>query len=162
FERTGLFARLHEVHVQIVEVERMLAERLVERRAAFDISLDVEHQLLHCRLVMPVADDFERLHQRNAGGEHGGELAAEDRDVFRLDLAAALEERALLADLDRDDSLAAQVGAQSLLTGGETSPLELVALLVLAHPVELDVFADRRCALRHEQMSSMRPSSRIS
>src|SRR5258706_10061420 len=30
-------------------------------------------------LVMAVADDLERLHQRNARGEHGGELAGEDR-----------------------------------------------------------------------------------
>ena len=33
-------------------------------------------------LVVPGADDLEGLHQRNAGAQHGGELAAEDRDVF--------------------------------------------------------------------------------
>ena len=29
----------------------------------------------------PFADDLERLHQRDAGAEHGRELAAEDGDV---------------------------------------------------------------------------------
>ena len=66
----------------------MLGERLVQRGAAFDVGLDVENQLLHRRLVVAGADDLERLHQRNAGGQHGGELAAEDRDVAGVDLAA--------------------------------------------------------------------------
>ena len=82
FESTGLFAGLDEVHEQVVEVERMLAERLVQRGAAFHVRLDVEDQLLHRRLVVAVADDLERLDQRNTGGQHGGELAAEHRDVF--------------------------------------------------------------------------------
>ena len=94
FERTGLFAGFDEVHEQIVEMQRMFAERFVQRGAAFDVRLDVEDELLHGRLVVAVADDFERLHQRNTGGQHGGELAAEHRDVFGLDLAAALERRA--------------------------------------------------------------------
>ena len=45
--------------------------------------LDVEDQLLHRRLFVADADDLERLHQRDAGREHGRELAAEDRDVHR-------------------------------------------------------------------------------
>jgi len=34
---------------------------------------------------MAVADNFERLHQRNARGQHGGQLAAEDRHIARID-----------------------------------------------------------------------------
>ena len=98
FERTGLFAGLDQVHEQIVEMQRMLAERLVQRGAAFDVGLDVENELLHRRLVVAVADDLEGLHQRNTGGQHGGELAAEHRDVFGLDLAAGLEGLRLLLD----------------------------------------------------------------
>ena len=89
FERAGLLAGLDQVHEQIIEIQRMLGERLVQRGAAFDIRLDVEHQLLHGRLFMAGADDLERLHQRNACAQHGGELAAENRDVLGLDLAAA-------------------------------------------------------------------------
>ena len=58
-ERTCLFAGLDQVHEQIVEMQRMFAERFVQRRAAFDIGLDVEDELLHRRLVVAVADDFE-------------------------------------------------------------------------------------------------------
>ena len=81
-ERAGLLAGLDQVHEQVVEVQRVLAERLVQRGAAFDVGLDVEDQLLHRRLVVAVADDLERLHQRNAGRQHRGELAAEYRDVL--------------------------------------------------------------------------------
>ena len=97
-ERTGLFARLDQVHEQVVEMQRMLGERFVQRGAAFDVRLDVENELLHRRLVVAVADDLERLHQRNARGQHGGELAAEHRDVFGVDLAAGLERLRLLLD----------------------------------------------------------------
>ena len=61
----------------------MLGQRLVQRAAAFDVGLDVQHQLLHGWLFVAVADDLEGLHHRNAGGHHGGELAAEDCDVLR-------------------------------------------------------------------------------
>ena len=87
-ERAGLLAGLDEIHEQVVEIKRVLAERLVQRGAAFDVRLDVENQLLHRRLVVAVADDLEGLHQRNARGQHGGELTAEDRDVAGVDLAA--------------------------------------------------------------------------
>ena len=103
----------------------------MQRRAAFDVGLDVEDQLLHRRLVVAVADDLERLHQRDAGRQHRGQLAAEDRDVLRRDLAAGLEQGALLADLDGHHALPAQVGAQRQLAGGKTSPLSLLPLLSL-------------------------------
>jgi hypothetical protein len=59
FERAGLFAGLDQVHEQIVEIQRMLRQRFVQRAAALDVRLDVEHQLLHRRLLVAVADDLE-------------------------------------------------------------------------------------------------------
>jgi len=46
----------------------MLGERLVQRGTAFNVSLNVENQLLHRGLVVAVADDLEGLHQWDAGG----------------------------------------------------------------------------------------------
>src|SRR2546430_4538359 len=57
----------------------------MERSAPFDVGLDGEDEPLHGGLVVAGADDLERLHQRNARGEHGGELAAEDGDIARIE-----------------------------------------------------------------------------
>ena len=62
----------------------------MQRAAAFDVRFDVEHQLLHGGLVVPVADDLERLNHRDAGRHHGRELPAEYRDVRGVGLAATL------------------------------------------------------------------------
>ncbi len=93
-ERARLLAGLDQVHVQVVEIERVLGEGLVQRTAALDVQLDVEDQLLHRRLFMADADDLEGLHQRDARRQHGRELAAEHRDVHRADPAAGAEEPA--------------------------------------------------------------------
>src|SRR5690606_32695921 len=58
FERTGLLARLYQVHEQVVEIERVLAERFMQRGAPFDIGLDIENELLHRRFVVAVAHDL--------------------------------------------------------------------------------------------------------
>jgi hypothetical protein len=127
----------------------MLLQRLVQRAAALDVLLDVEDQLLHRRLFVPDTDDLEGLHQRDAGPEHGRELAAEDRDIQRGRLAAAAQ-RALLADPGRDDVLAPEVGAHFLFVDREDLAAELVALAVLAFPVELVVFGgDGSSGRRH-------------
>ncbi len=81
-ERARLLARLDEVDEQVVEIQRMLAERLMERGTGFDIALDVEDQFLHRRLVVTVADDLECLYERDTRGQHRGELAAEYGDVL--------------------------------------------------------------------------------
>ena len=83
FQRTGMLAGLDQVDEQVVEIQRMLAERLVQRGAGLDVGLDREHQLLHRRLVVAVADDVEALDHRNARLQHRGELAREQRDVLR-------------------------------------------------------------------------------
>src|SRR2546421_12686477 len=108
-----MLARFHQVHEQVVEVERMLAKRLMERGAPLDVGLDVEDEPLHGGLVIAVADDLERLHKRNARGEHGGELASEDRDIACIDPAARLG-LTLLADARGRYALTAQLRAQGL------------------------------------------------
>ena len=60
---------------------------------------------------MAGADDVERLHERDAGLHHGGELAREDGDVRSRDSALLAEQHALLAHARRHDALAAQLGA---------------------------------------------------
>ncbi len=112
----------------------------MQRAAALDVGLDVEDQLLHRRLLVADAHDLEGLHQRDAGREHGRELAAEDRDVPGRDLAARAEEPCLLADPGGDDRLAAQFRAHLVLADRERAATDLVAFLVLALPVELRVF----------------------
>src|SRR6266436_7817809 len=136
-----MLARFHQIHEQVVEVERMLGERLMQRGTAFDVGLDVENELLHGGLFMAVADNFERLHQRNARGQHGGQLAAEDRDIARIDPAARAA-LTLLADARGRDALTAQLRAQSLLIGREALALDARAALVLALPGEGSVASD--------------------
>ena len=77
-EGARVLADLDQVDVQVVEVQRVLGERLGQRRAALQVLLDRQDQLLHGGVVVAGADDLEGLHQRNARLQHGGELAAED------------------------------------------------------------------------------------
>jgi hypothetical protein len=131
----------------------MFAQRLVQRGAAFDVSLDVEHQLLHRRLVMARADDLEGLHQGNAGAQHGGELTTENRNVLGPDLAPGLEGLGLLADARSDHALAAQLVLECLLTLGNAAALDALTLFVHALPLVGHVLADRANrtgCLRHD------------
>src|SRR5882762_4226691 len=152
-----MLARLDQIHEQVVEVQRMLPERLMERSASFDVGLDLEDQSLHCGLVIAVADDLECLHQRNARGEHSGELAGEDRDIARIDPAARVA-LTLLADARGRHALAAQLCAQTLLIGREAPALDAGAALVLALPGEGNVALDRPdcagCCLSHMYLPS--------
>src|SRR3984893_5646108 len=135
----------------------MLAERLMERRAAFDVGLDLEDQPLHCGLFIAVGDDLECLDHCNARGEHGGELAGEDRDIARIDPAARAA-LTLLADARRRHALTAQLRAQGLLVGREALALDARAALVLALPGKGNVALDRPdcagCCLSHELLPS--------
>ena len=155
-ERAGLLAGLHQVHEQSVEMKRVLGERFVQRAAALDVRLDVEHQLLHRGLLVAVADDLEGLHHGNAGRHHGGELPAEYRDVRGVDLAAAAEQLlALRLDPGRGDALAAQIGAQRRLVHREGLAADLVAALVLAFPKKLGFFLGRCCRYRHKSILAL-------
>ena len=77
------------LQIQVVEIQRKLAERLLQAAAGLDVGLDVEQQTRDGGVVMALADDVERLQQRHAGLHHGGELAREQRDVLFGDSAAA-------------------------------------------------------------------------
>src|SRR5438874_2110318 len=114
----------------------------MQRGTPLDVGLDVEDEPLHRGLVIAGADDLECLHQRNARGEHGGELAGEDRDIAGVDPAARVA-LTLLADSRRRYALAAQLGAQSLLIGREALALDARAPLVLALPGEGNFALDR-------------------
>jgi len=77
--------------------------------------LHVEHHLPHHGaqgLVLALAgQDVERLHQRQAGVDHRGELTREDHDVTHGDLAHALAgRRPGLVDLDNGEPLPPQLG----------------------------------------------------
>jgi hypothetical protein len=106
----------------------VLCQGVGHRRAALDVLFDRQQQVLHARVFVAAADDVERLHQRHAGGHHGRQLAGEDGDVLTGDLAlAAAEQRLrLLADLERIDALAAQVGAHHATLAARSSPLTRV------------------------------------
>ncbi len=141
FQRARLLARLDQIHEEIVEVEGVLGKGLMQRRAALDIGLDVQDQLLHCRLVVAVGDDLERLHQRNARRQHGGELPAEDCDIAGVGLAA-LAALALFANSRRRHALAAKFRAQRLLVRRETLALDARAALIASLPGKRDIALD--------------------
>ncbi len=133
-ERAGVLARLDQVGEQVIEVQRVLGQRLVQRIAGLDVRLDGQHQFLYGRLVVADADDLEGLHHRDAGGEHRRELAGKDRNVLGRYLAVALEQAAFLAHPRRRDALASQRCAQVELVPGQAPALDAVAFLVLAFP----------------------------
>ena len=131
-----MLARFDQVDEQVVEVQRMLGERLVQRGAGLDVAFDRQHQLLHRRLVVAVADDVEALDHRDTRLQHRGELAREQRDVLGGDLLAALEELHFLAHALGEHALAAQVGFDGRLGHREHLALDALALLVGAFPDE--------------------------
>src|SRR5256885_9000622 len=101
-------ARLPEVAVKRIDVQRVLAERRGERRAGLDLGLDLQQQLLHGRVGGALADDVERLQQRHAGLHHRRELPREQREILFGDPAAAAD--LLLLDLLHQDALPPQGG----------------------------------------------------
>jgi hypothetical protein len=82
---------------------------------------------------MAVADDLEGLHHGNAGGHHGGELAAEHRDVLGVTLPP---------DLNAEVWVLTRVAAtpwrrrsaRSAARSRQRFAAHLVAALVLAFP----------------------------
>src|SRR6185312_12217719 len=109
---------------EIVEMQRVFGQSLMQRCATLDVALDVEYQLLHGGLFMPRANDFECLHHGYARGEHGGELAAEYRNILGLDPAALGSCHALLLDAGGGDSLASQFGFKRLFAGRDATALD--------------------------------------
>src|SRR5690606_29893537 len=138
---------LDEIHEQIIEVERVLCERLVQRRSRFDVCLDRQHQLLPRRFVVAVADDVEALHHWDAGLQHRRQLTCEQRDVLGRDLLPALEELHFLAHLLGEHALTAQVGFDLRFRHREHLALDALAPLVRAFPDERKLLCG--CELCH-------------
>ena len=137
FQGAGLFAGIDQVHVQLVEVQGVLAQGLRERGAALDVGLDAQHHLAHGRFVVTATDDLQRLHQRHAGGEHGRDLAAEHGDVEGVDLALALGEQGRgLAHRDGVDALLAQAELDEVGSRPTRLALDAVAFAIKALPFE--------------------------
>src|SRR5271165_641634 len=133
----------------------MPGERLLERAAALDIGLDIEHEPLHCRLVMPVADNFEGLHHRDARGHHRRELAAEHRNVDSGYLAAAAERLRLRSDLGRSHSLTPQIGTHGCFVDRDGLAAHLVAAFILALPGKWDFLFACGCRYSHNSILSV-------
>ena len=87
---------------------------------------------------MASGDDLQALHQRNAGGEHGGDLTGDDGDIHRLDPGAALGEQplSLLADLGDIDALLAQLRLDGIDAVGLQLARHLLSLAIEPVPAE--------------------------
>jgi hypothetical protein len=83
------------------------------------------------RVLLVGAQNFQALHQRQAGVDHDGELPEEHGNLLDLDLAAAERGHgkflALLPDGTRRDALLPKLRGQSVLGGGYTLSLNLFA-----------------------------------
>ena len=90
-------ARLDEVHVEVVEGFRVLAQRVRERRTLFDVALDLANDRLEGLVRLLFGEDVETLNEREACVDHRGELSREDDEVASRD--PFLQEREILADV---------------------------------------------------------------
>jgi hypothetical protein len=103
-----------QVDVQLVEDLRVLAQRVREGGALLDGVLDRAEHLREGLVLGLARQDLEALHQRQAGVDHGRQLAGEDLQVLRLDARADLdvgdvaEIEGLLLDLDRHQAVVPQ------------------------------------------------------
>ncbi len=143
-EHAGGFPGMDEVAVELVELERMLAERLREAGARFDARLQVHDEAREARIAVAAGDDLEGLQHRHARPQHRRELSREERDLPLADLLAAAERE--LLDLLEADALAPQVGRDDGLRRGFRLAADLAVVAIDAFPDErvfLDVLA--RC-----------------
>ena len=90
-----------------------------------------EQGLLKGRVLLIRAENFQALHQRQAGVDHDGELAEEDGHFLDLDLAAAERGHgkflALLANGAGRDAFLAELLRQSVFIGGDALSLNFFA-----------------------------------
>jgi hypothetical protein len=118
-EDTADLAGGDHVDEQVVEDLVVLAQRLGEGRAGFDVVLQLADDAAEFLVLGLARQDVEALDDRQTGVDHRAELTGEDDDVARLHLLAqagegdlAVEALAALADLrgNRLDALGAQAG----------------------------------------------------
>ena len=88
---------------------------------------------------MAVADNLERLYQRNTGGEHRRELARKYRDVARRDRAATRKQALalFLTNTGRDNTLTTQIRTYRGFVGPPCDlPLTLLPFAIRTFPKE--------------------------
>lgn len=106
-EDAARLARLDHVDEEVVEDLRVLRHRGGESGAFLDVLPGLRQDAGEVFVLLLLREDFETLHERQAGVNHHRELAREDGEVFGLDLLA------LAGDLRHGDL------APLLLDGGE-------------------------------------------
>ena len=87
-QQTAGFARFHHADEQPIEDARMLRDRLVKGFAALDARGDVADDVAQIALPFRVAllvERGQRLDERDAGLDHGGELAGKENEIGLLD-----------------------------------------------------------------------------
>ena len=135
FQCARLFAGIHQVAIQFIEVARALAQGGGEAVASGDILFDLVDQLAHVGVFKALTDDVEGLQQWHAGLHHGGHLSGKQGDIQRFDGFARAEQRnGLFAHLGGVDALLAQLGLDQcdILSGGFA--LDLGTFAVRAFP----------------------------
>ena len=90
-EDAAHLAGVDQVHEQLVEDLRVALERIAEGRAVLDRVLDVLEDRVERLVVALAREDVEALHQRQAGVDHGRELADEDDQLLGRDRRAEAE-----------------------------------------------------------------------
>ena len=123
-ENTAGFAGFDHVGGEVIEDDRVLPHCVGQCRAAFHRGPHAGQRLLKRLVFLVGRQDFQTLHQGQAGIDHDRELAKEDRDVLGLDLCRTecghREFFALFANGARRNAIAAQRLRQRLLIGGDT------------------------------------------
>ena len=118
-QQTAFFTGGYHADIQAVENFGMLLQRFGETIAAFDARADVFDDVAHDFVGGLFGQRLQRLHHRQTGVNHGGQLAGEDDQVRQGDIAA--RGFAFFADLllDGDDEqVAVQQGGDGGLFGG--------------------------------------------
>src|SRR6266851_852655 len=88
-KNTAGFASFDHVRIELVEYPRMTAHCGCKSRTLFDVLPHLGQHLLEILVLLLLREDVQALDQRQSGIDHDGELAREDRQVLRIDFAAA-------------------------------------------------------------------------
>ena len=80
-QNTAGLPGFHQVAVQGIEDFRVPSQGVGQISSGFDIGFDLRDGLAEGLIVRPPSQDFQALHQRQTGVDHGGKLAGEDDDV---------------------------------------------------------------------------------
>src|SRR5207253_9080017 len=98
-QQTAMLARFNHADKKPIKYARMLGNRLIKCIAALNPGRDVTNDKAQIALAFRIAlfvKSGQRLHERDTGFDHGGQLAGEEDDIGLFDRAALL---ALAADV---------------------------------------------------------------